>query len=56
MNEVKGGRILCFVQYRFSMHLKEEKKLGRFPFSELKSVHNCAQDNFKYITFPEDEV
>ena len=37
-------RILGFVQYRFSMHLKEDKKLGRFPFSELKSVHNCAQD------------
>ena len=26
------------------MHLKEDKKLGRFPFSELKSVHNCARD------------
>ena len=29
---------------RFSVHLKEDEKLGRFPFSELKSDNNCAQD------------
>ena len=35
---------------RFSVHLKEDEKLGRFPFSELKSDHNCAQERLPKVS------
>ena len=41
---LKGAVYFVLCRYRFPMHLKEDKKLGRFPFSELKSDHNCARD------------
>ena len=37
---IKRSFVLC--NPRFSVHLKEDEKLGRFPFSELKSDHNCG--------------
>ena len=42
--KVKGAVKFGLCNPRFSVHLKEDEKLGRFPFSELKSDHNCAQD------------
>ena len=40
----KGAVNFVLCNPRFSVHLKEDEKLGRFPFSELKSDHNCAQE------------